>query len=327
MKLRLLILAILSLVFFEAGAQMTTYKFRFRNGDKTPVVNTSFLIADQRLDTDPQGIISLKLPEALTQVNVRSADLKSYIINNNLTESISLPKDPTITIDVYVSKPSPDQLKLLEGKIDKSQSALRAYIQKNIQETKAGYDKILALINSSNFNDTTITRGQLEFYPLISSTLLNYLNEARNFNDAFLALSASLNLKPAYDQLKDAVYRYNEIFDLLNQNKSTYEQAIATYWKSQELALKFSNVIDYAIEDFHKIYILEVNSTYINRLYAANNEGNKKKKAALQRDLTKDMQDLSAAMSRKLSGLGERVTGINLRLYDNDRKSNDVTKN
>ncbi|MDR6940501.1 hypothetical protein [Mucilaginibacter pocheonensis] len=327
MKLRLLILVMLNLVFFEAGAQLITYKLRFRNSDKTPVINTSFLVADQRLDTDPQGIILLKLPQNVTQVNVRSADLKSYIINNNLTETISLPKDPGITIDVYVSKPTPDQLKLLEGKIDKSQSALRAYIQKNIQETKAGYDKILALINSSNFNDTTIMRGQLEFYPLISSTLLNYLNEARNFNDAFLALSSALNTKPAYNQLSDAIYRYNDIFDLLNKNKSTYEQAIATYWKSQELALKYSNVIDYAIEDFHKIYILEINYTYINRIYAAVNETNKKKRARLQQDLAKDMQELSAAMSRKLTGLGERITSINSRLYDNDRKSNDVTNN
>lgn len=327
MKPPLLIFFVLSLASFEADAQMRTYKFLFRNNDKTPVINTNFLIADQRLGTDPQGIITMNISINVKQVSIRSADLKSYVINNNLIETILLPLDPGSTIDVFVSKPSPDQLKLLESKIDKSQSALRAYIEKNMQETKAGYDKILAQLNSSNFNDTTLARGRLEFYPLISSTLLNYLNEARNFNDAFLSLSSTLNNRMAYDQLSTAIYRYNDIFDLLNKNKSTYEQAIATYWKSQEMALKFNNVIDYAIEDFHKVYILEINYKYINRFYEVANETNKKKKANLQQQLAKDMQSLSAEMSRKLSGLGERVTSINSKLYDNSRKSNDVTNN
>jgi len=324
---RLLVFCMLYLAFFTANAQTITYKLRFRDNNKAPVINTNFMVGDKTMDTDPEGIIVLNLPATAIQVNVRPIDPKAYVINNNLTDNILLPKDPANAIDILVSKPSADQLKLLESRLDKSEAALKAYIDKNIQATKAGNDKILKLINSSNFTDTAITRGKLEFYPLISSTLLNYLNEARNFNDAFLALSTAFGMKQAYDQLSNSIYRYNDIFDLLNQNKSTYEQAISTYWKSQELALKYSNVIDYAIEDFHKVYVLEINYKYISRIYAAAQEKNNKKRAQLQEQLSKDMQGLSADMSRRLSELGERITSVNSRLYDNSPKSNDVTNN
>ena len=135
-------------------------------------------------------------------------------------------------------------------------------------------------------------------------------------------LSSALNNKQSYDQLAKAIYDYNAIYDLLNANKSAYEQAIATYWNSKELSLKFSSVVDNAIENFHRPYILEINYTYINRIYQANAETNKKKRAELQNDLSKDMQTLSAAMSRRLSELGDNITNINTLLNNNNLVKN-----
>jgi hypothetical protein len=316
--MRFIILFIFIFFGLHAQSQHITYKFRIRFGDYSPLSNAQFILSGQRMNTDPQGIIDISLANNINYLNIESANLKAYEIKYPFEGKAMLPKDPTVFIDVFVAKPGPDQLKGLVDRMDRSQTNLQKNLYKKIEEeTRNGYDGIVKMLTANNLDEQKLAKGRLEFFPLISATLANYLNEVRNFNDAFVTLSTSLNSKPAYDQFSNAIYRYNEIFDLLNNNKNTYEQAIATYWNSKELSLKFNNLVDYAIEDLHKPYVLEINYTLINRIYAANNETNRKKRAQLQDILTKDMTDISSNMTRKINGLGERITAMNGLLNNN----------
>jgi len=318
MKKRLGSIVLCCLLTTTVMAQGIPYKFRIRYGDYTPLANTGFIISGYRLTTDPQGIIDLKFTEEINYVNIESISNKEYEIRYPLEGKAFLPKDPNTFIDIYVARPGPDPLMQIRADIKRSQTAFQnVLIEKLEEESRKGYDGIIELLNEKHIDEARLMEGKLEFLPLISSALNNYLNEARNFNDAFLALSKSLNNNGSYEQLNNTIYKYNDIFNLLNANRDIYQQAIATYWNSKELSLKFSNLIDFAIEDLHRPFILEINYTLINRLYEFSQEKNKRKRKEDGKVLQRDMEVLSSSMSRRLLSLGERITNMNAELKNN----------
>jgi hypothetical protein len=320
---KIYLVIVMSLICLGSMAQTINYKFRIRYNDYSPLANSNFVISGHSLATDPQGIINMEVSSTISYVNIGSSDVKLYEIKYPLEGKAVLPKDPGVFVDIFVAKPAADPLNVISAQVAKSQAAFQSAIfQKLDEQSKRGYDEIVEVLKKKNLDDSTLVNGRLEFFPLISSALNNYLNEARNFNDSFMILSTSLDTKGAYDALNQHIYSYNEIFNLLNANKSAYEQAIATYWNSKELSLKFSNLIDFAIEDFHKPYILEVNYTFIPRIYQTNAESNKRKKEKMQKDLSADMNSLSDAMTRRLNALGEQITSMNTLLNNNKRVDN-----
>jgi hypothetical protein len=321
--MRLFLFVLFNLLAAQAISQSVVYKFRIRFSDYSPLANAAFIISGQNLNTDPQGIITITASNEISFVNIESANLKAYEIKYPAEGKAILPKDPSVIVDVYIAKPGPDALSAIASQVARSQSSFQSAVLKKLEEeSRNGYNHIVEILNNKNLDDAVFEKGRLEFFPLISGAMNNYLNESRNFNDAFLALSKNLNNAGAYEQLNKAIYSYNEIFDLLNANKSAYEQAIATYWNSKELSLKFSNLLDFAIDDLHKPYILEINYNYIDRLYAVNKESNSRKKKELQQSLETDMQTLSAGLSRRLTALGERIANINTLLNNNARVAN-----
>jgi len=311
----LFIIGLMTIATISAYSQDVNYKFRIRYGNYSPLASKTFIISGYRLTTDPQGIINLKFSEKISYVNIEADGKSSYEIKYPLEGRAILPKDPSTFIDIYIEKPAPDPLKQIKAEIRSSQSNMQsAIISKLEEENRKAYNGIVELLNNKNIDEAQLTKGQLDFFPLISTTLNNYLNEARNFNDAFLALSNSLNNVSSYEQLNNAIYKYNGIFDLLNANKDMYQQAIATYWQSKELSLKFSNLIDVAIEDLHRPFILEVNYAFIQRIYDLNKETNRNKRKEQEQILKQEMQALSATMSRRLLSVGERITNLNTEL-------------
>lgn len=315
MKPLLFIIGLTGLFINYAYSQDIDYKFRIRYGNYNPLANAVFIISGHRLSTDPQGIINLKFSDKINYVNIETDGKNNYEIKYPLEGKAILPKDPSTFIDIYIEKPFPDPIKQIRAEIRSTQSNMQsAIITKLQEESRKGYNGIVELLNSKNTDEERLSKGRLEFFPLISTALNNYLNESRNFNDAFLALSNSLNSAAGYDQLSNAIYKYNDIFNLLNANKDVYQQGIATYWQSKELSLKFSNLIDFAIEDLHRPFILEVNYTFIQRIHDLNKETNKNRKKELSESLRADMQNLSTTMSRRLLSLGERITNMNTEL-------------
>jgi len=310
---------LLNLLLLEVSAQTTTYKFRIRYSNYSALASSPFLINGQKLTTDPQGIISLSIPNQITFANIGSVNPKSYIIDYPMEGRANLPKDNSIFVDIYVSKPGPDPIKQAVREMARINASSDARLIRKLQEeTRRGYDSIVQLLsNREKIDDKALARGRMEFLPLISSALNQYLNEARDANDAFLALKNSMDNAGAFKQFADAILSYNEIFELLNGNKSTYEQAINTYWNSKELSLKFSSLLDFSIEEIHKPYLLEINYAFLDRIYQYNEESNKSRKRELGRALAADIAAHSASLSRRLNILGERVVSFNTLLNNN----------
>jgi hypothetical protein len=309
-----------------AFSQTIRYKFRVRYEDYSPLANAAFSINGQALRTDTRGIIDLSIPGRLSYAYVESGDNKAYNIKYPVDGRAMLPKDSMEFVDIFITRPggsviiTRSDMKALAASLNEHRHSAEAALMKKLEEqNRRIYDSLVVLFRTNAMDDARLTKGRLEFFPLISNTLNHYLNEARDLNDAFAALGAALNNKGAYDQLSGAIYNYNSIYEFLNANKSTYEQAIYTYWNSKELSLKYSSLIDFTLDEIHKSYILDINFTFIERLYDHNEETNKKKKREMEDELKKDIQERYAVVGRRLNILGERISAFVTLLNNNDK--------
>jgi hypothetical protein len=321
-------IVLLQIIALDAFSQTVRYKFRVRYEDYRPLSNAAFSINGQSLFTDSRGIIDLSIPGRLSYAYVESGDNKTYAIKYPVDGRAVLPKDSMDFVDIFISRPGSSfvtrtDLKEFYAAMVKNRSSAEATLMEKLEEqNRRIYDSLVVLFRANVLDDARLANGRLEFFPLISNTLNHYLNEARDLNDAFLAVGAELNNRGTYEQLSGAIYNYNSIYEFLNANKSTYEQAIYTYWNSKELSLKYSSLIDFTLDEIHKAYILDINFTFIDRLYDHNRETNRKRKRELAEQLEKDIQERYAVVGRRLNILGERISAF-VTLLNNNAKVTD----
>lgn len=318
MKQRAIFILVSMLIFGFCFAQTTKYKFKVRFEDYTPLKNSLIVINNQTLSTDDVGIVDVPVPAQLGFAYVESADIKKYQIKYPVESRSILPKDASIPIDVIIAKPTTSasltkkDLFQFANTVSANNDSRDSALLNNLElQSRRIYDSVVALFNNKTVDETKLANGRVEFYPLISGTLNQYLNEARDLNDAFSTLSSNMDRKEAYEQFVQAILSYNGVFEFINTNKNTYEQAVEVYWNSKELSFKFSNIIDEAIENIHKPYILEMNYTFIQRLADYNKQTNKKLKKEMGTLLQQDMTRHSEELARRLTSLGERISAFN----------------
>lgn len=318
MKQRFILMLVLSVVCSFSFAQTTRYKFKVRFEDYTPLKNSLIIINNQLLNTDDVGIVDVPVPAQLGFAYVESSDVKKYQVKYPVESRAVLPKDPSVPIDVIIAKPSTassltrKDLVQFVGTIDANNELRDSSLLKNLEmQSRRIYDSVVALFAGKANDESKLANGRIEFFPLISGTLNQYLNEARDLNDAFATLSNNLDRREAYEQFIKAIFSYNDVFEFINTNKNTYEQAVEVYWNSKELSFKYSNIIDDAIENIHKPYILEMNYSFLQRLSDYNHETNRKKKKEDGAVLKQDMIRHSEELARRLNSLGERISAFN----------------
>jgi hypothetical protein len=149
-------------------------------------------------------------------------------------------------------------------------------------------------------------------YPIISSTLTDYINEAKDLKDAyqFLGIQATES-RQALAKLTDALEQYNRAFEKLNKERLTYEKYVDIFWKRDVLTLEFKNLMDYALGDLHSVNILTLNQ----KLSTINDIANARIKRASEakRELTKDISEEVPRLDKRLQELERRTNRI---LYD-----------
>jgi hypothetical protein len=149
-------------------------------------------------------------------------------------------------------------------------------------------------------------------YPIISNTLLDYINEAKDFKDAFAMLGyQSTESRQALAKLTDAVEQYNRAFEKLNKERLTYEKYVATYWKSDVKTLEFKSLLDYALGDLHGVNILTLNQKIATINDIAN--GRVKQVNNKKKELEKDISEEVLKLDKRLQELERRTNRI---LYD-----------
>ena len=146
-------------------------------------------------------------------------------------------------------------------------------------------------------------------YPLISNTLLNYINEAKDFKDAFGMLGVqATESRQALAKLSDATEQYNRAFEKLNKERLTYEQYVSTFWKSDVKTLEFQSLLDYALGDLHGVNILTLNQKIATINDIAN--GRVKHIGEKKKELEKDISEEVLKLDKRLQELERRTNRI-----------------
>lgn len=149
-------------------------------------------------------------------------------------------------------------------------------------------------------------------YPVISSTITDYINEAKDLKDAyqFLGIQATES-RQALAKLTDAMEQYNRAFEKLNKERLTYEKYVDIFWKRDVLTLEFKNLMDYALGDLHSVNILTLNQ----KISTINDIANARIKRAgeAKRELAKDISEEVPRLDKRLQELERRTNRI---LYD-----------
>jgi hypothetical protein len=181
-------------------------------------------------------------------------------------------------------------------------------------EVRALVKSELIEINKS----TTITTGTAaiaakdDAYPVIASTLTDYINEAKDLKDAYQMLGVqATESRQALAKLTDALEQYNRAFEKLNKERLTYEKYVDIFWKRDVLTLEFKNLMDYALGDLHSVNILTLNQ----KISVINDIANARVKRAgdAKRELAKDIGEEVPRLDKRLQELERRTNRI---LYD-----------
>jgi hypothetical protein len=148
-----------------------------------------------------------------------------------------------------------------------------------------------------------------EAFPLISATVNDYLNEAKDFKDAFHMLGVqATESRQAHARLTEAIEQYNRAFEKLNKDRLTYEKYVATFWKSDAESFEFKSLMDYILGDVHNVSILTLNQK-INTINDI--AGGKVKKASeKKRELEKDISEEVLRLEKQLQELDRRTNRI-----------------
>jgi hypothetical protein len=175
---------------------------------------------------------------------------------------------------------------------------------------KSKFTEVVTLASAGDRNVSVTTKD--DAYPLISKTLLDYINEAKDFKDAFQMLGLqSTESREALAKLTDATEQYNRAFEKLNKERLTYEKYVASFWNSDVKTLEFKSLLDYALGDLHGVNILTLNQKIATINDVAN--GRVKRPGSVKKELEKDISEEVLRLDKRLQELERRTNRI---LYD-----------
>jgi len=167
--------------------------------------------------------------------------------------------------------------------------------------------EIITVAGAGNRNVSVTNKD--EAYPLMSATLTDYINEAKDFKDAMNLLGMpATESREALAKLTDATEQYSRAFEKLNKERLTYEKYVATFWKNDVQTLEFKSLMDYAIGDLHGVNILTLNQkiTTINDI--AHNRV--KRPGEAKKELAKDISEETLRLDKRLQELERRTNRI-----------------
>ena len=173
--------------------------------------------------------------------------------------------------------------------------------------------RVVEVVTMAGTRDRTVNiSNKDDAFPLISNTLVDYINEAKDFKDAFQMLGVqSTESRQALAKLTDAIEQYNRAFEKLNKERLTYEKYVSTFWESPVKTLEFKSLLDYALGDLHGVNILTLNQKLVIINDIAN--GRVKHISAQKKELEKDISEEVLQLDKRLQELERRTNRI---LYD-----------
>src|ERR1700733_13780189 len=279
------------------------------------------LIDDKRIKANQDGNIYFFSPGNNGYVKITMPNEKQYFIIGS--SNFPLPADPKENISVLIRKPSNKEQAVsqfrkeandLNIKMDELDS-VKKYDQARYQQELHSLDSLYEMttkkyqVSEADLRSATEKmQGRDNYFPIISSALEGYLNEAKDIRDIFKHMLAFSLENPRSFRLFDSTINvYNEAYNQLNNNNDAFEKAVLDYWDSKELSLGFHNVFDFAINNIHRASILPLNELLNQKVRDFIHEKNQRNRKNLKAEITMTLDGILPILDNSLTILESKV--------------------
>jgi hypothetical protein len=313
MKRLITILTMMIGVSLSSPGQSVVYRFSVQHETNGLVNSLPIVLNGESVRTDQSGNIQLPVPRQKSTIRVSAAGNNAYIILSPFDGQINLPVNASDVIRILVGNKGRNADNETLEKIARLNKQLEKMAAANTQEKKTLQKQINQLLSLGKASPQQLRSarelldGKDSCFPVIAATLRNYVNESKDLHDAFSQVAQfALNDQRAFDELIKSVNNYNAAFEALNTNKAGYEKAVNAYWQNQELALKFNNLADYALNEVHRTYILPLNSL-VEKINRYPRENNRKKREQMKAEIMQTIENETPGLQHRNQILGEKV--------------------
>jgi len=267
------------------------------------------------------GVISYTAAGNSQEVLVNTPDQREYVIVGS--SSIPLPANPEKSITIVVRKPSQKEqavlqmdreMRKLNIKMEQLDSLRKSNSDQYRQMLKVQDSIFTMIIRKYNISEADLRsatekmRGRDKYFVEISAALEGYLNEAKDIRDIFKDMLAfSLENPKSFRLFDSTIEVYNRAYNMLNSNNNEYEKAVADYWDSEELALGFHSVFDFAINDTHREGILPLNTLLNQKVNLYIHESSKNRRKELKTEITITLNTVIPFLDNNLTILESKI--------------------
>ncbi len=171
----------------------------------------------------------------------------------------------------------------------------------------------LKSIEESTSKTNSLEDKKSFLYADISSSVGNFLITAKDLISAFRKATPSIFID---DQLtlrnmSNAILKYNDAFNKLNNDRMGYEKQVMQYWNNEALTNDVRYMFDYALGELHTVNVLELNTSLntINDISLGKISGRKNQKEAKDR-LFSDIFQNTSQLEKRIQELERRANRI-----------------
>lgn len=313
-----LLLAVFTFLLNKGYAQKAAiFKGRLMslNGNTDIVQNVSVRLVNQgRGTTGKDGIFTIPISDSLREVTIELVDSK-YNIIYPLGGRALIQKDLNTPLEFYIGESTKD---ILTKAIARSNNEIKSKltqlglkqdgIEAILNEFRSDIQTMTSIKVEDLRNEIEVENKKKEFYPKLSSSIMDYINEAKDLKDAFKFVAKHAFEDPqALQLLTDAINSYNIVFEKLNKEHKGYEIRVQELWQSEAKASEVRELFNYALGELHSanIFTLNLKLRDINEYFRGNIKGSNKK--AAKEIIIREIESAELQLDRRLDELDNRT--------------------
>jgi len=309
------IFILLSEFCFSQGSRKFIGRLVFLEGGNQSVNNVSVRLVNQGAGTTgSDGVFTIA-------INNTDEDVTLQLVNSEwgilypIGGIIHVPKNPDMVSDFIIGASTKD---LLIKAIANSNNEMKSRLtqlgvkQDGIEQALATFLAEVQKMSDIKMEDLNkqidLSSKREEFYPILSSSINSYINEAKDLKDAFKFTARHAFDDPqALQVLSDAIASYNIVFEDLNKQHSGYEKKVFDLWGSEAKESEVRELFDYALGELHSvsIFTLNLNVRDINEYFRGNSKGAKKN--ASKDTIIREIEFSVLQLERRLEILDSRA--------------------
>lgn len=285
------------------------------NGVDSLVQNIPLRLVDLGAGTTgTDGIFTIDINKNINEVTLELINSNSNIVYPTGGRA-GIPKNPDTITEFIVGESTKN---ILTRAIAKSNNDFKNSLeqigvkQDAIEETLNMFRNEIQLMTDIKVSDLKkeidLVDKRTQFYSEISTSLIHYINEAKDIKDAFKFVSKHAFEDPqALFLLTDAVNNYNEAFEQLNKAHKGYEMTIGDLWQSEAKTAETRELLNYALGELHSanIFVLNLKLRDINDYFQGNIK--KSEKRQIKERILKEIEVTELQLDRRLNELDKRT--------------------